>query len=98
MKHPMLDRTDDIRRLHNCLEDLITLLDLPNAWAGSDSTTVLGKLLDAVVPMLELDFAYARLGSDESLTRVASGKQSDRAWTADLRTERRHALYRPPAT
>jgi hypothetical protein len=35
-----------------------------------------------------VESADLRLGAHQSLTRVASGKQPDRAWTADRRPER----------
>ena len=35
-----------------------------------------------------VESAYLRLGAHRPLTRLPSGKQPDRAWTADLRPER----------
>ncbi len=53
--------TENIRRLQSCINDLVSLLALPAMWTGSDASQVLGILLDVLVRMLCLDFAYARL-------------------------------------
>jgi formate hydrogenlyase transcriptional activator len=49
------------RRLQGCINDLVSLLALPAMWTGSDASQVLGMLLDVLLRMLCLDFAYARL-------------------------------------
>ncbi|MGR9106867.1 MAG: sigma 54-interacting transcriptional regulator [Gammaproteobacteria bacterium] len=50
----------EIHRLERCINDLISLLALPALWTGSDASRVLGILLDVLVRILSLDFAYAR--------------------------------------
>jgi PAS domain S-box-containing protein len=57
--------TADIKRLQSCINDLISVLALPAIWSGSESSQILGTLLDVLLTMLRLDFAYARL-SDAS--------------------------------
>ena len=55
----------EIKRLQSCINDLISVLALPAIWTGSESSQILGTLLDVLLTMLRLDFAYARL-SDAS--------------------------------
>ena len=57
--------TAEIKRLQNCINDLISVLALPAIWSGSESSQILRTLLDVLLTMLRLDFAYARL-SDAS--------------------------------
>jgi formate hydrogenlyase transcriptional activator len=52
--------TQEISRLRRCINDLASILTLPAMWAGQDSSRVTTTLLDALVRMLDLDFAYAR--------------------------------------
>ena len=60
--------TQEISRLRRCINDLTSILTLPAMWAGQDSSRVTTTLLDALVRMLDLDFAYARSAdpADES--------------------------------
>src|SRR5258707_6870936 len=77
--------TAEIKRLQSCINDLISVLALPAIWSGSESSQILGTLLDVLLTMLRLDFAYARL-SDASdgppIEVVRSG-------------ERRHSSVQP---
>jgi PAS domain S-box-containing protein len=58
--------TAEIKRLQSCINDLISVLALPAIWSGSESSQIiLGTLLDVLLTILRLDFAYARL-SDAS--------------------------------
>src|SRR5216683_6092464 len=57
--------TANIKRLQSCINDLVSVLALPAIWSGSESSHILGTLLDVLLTMLRLDFAYARL-SDAS--------------------------------
>ncbi len=67
-----MDGTTEIKRLQSCINDLISVLALPAIWSGSDSSQILGTLLDVLLAMLRLDFAYARLSdaSDGPLIEV----------------------------
>jgi len=58
-----MESTAEIKRLQSCINDLISVLALPAIWSGSESSQVLGTLLDVLLTMLRLDFAYARLGN-----------------------------------
>ena len=51
---------DEVKHLKACINDLASILALPVMWTGHDSSRVTALLLDMVVPMLDLDFAYAR--------------------------------------
>jgi PAS domain S-box-containing protein len=53
--------TAEIKRLQSCINDLISVLALPAIWSGSESSQILGTLLDVLLTMLRLDFAFARL-------------------------------------
>src|SRR5258708_582280 len=55
------DAADEIRRLRSCINDRISVLALPAIWSGSESSQVIGTLLDVLLAMLRLDFAFARL-------------------------------------
>ena len=61
----MENTADEIKRLQSCINDLISVLALPAIWSGGESSQIVGTLLDALLAMLRLDFAYARL-SDSS--------------------------------
>jgi PAS domain S-box-containing protein len=60
-----MESTAEIKRLQSCINDLISVLALPAIWSGSEASQILGTLLDVLLTMLRLDFAYARL-SDAS--------------------------------
>jgi PAS domain S-box-containing protein len=57
-----MESTAEIKRLQSCINDLISVLALPAIWSGSEPSQILGTLLDVLLTMLRLDFAYARLG------------------------------------
>jgi len=57
----MEQTADEIRRLQGCINDLISALALPAMWSGQASPQIVNTLLDVLLGMLRLDFAYARL-------------------------------------
>src|SRR5258705_1052993 len=59
----MTQKTADqeIRRLQGSINDLISIQALPAIWNGRESGHIASTLLDVLVSMLRLDFAYARL-------------------------------------
>jgi PAS domain S-box-containing protein len=76
-----METTAEIKRLQSCINDLISVLALPAIWTGSESSYILGTLLDVLVTMLRLDFAYARLseksdGLPIELVRVGDRRHS----------------------
>jgi signal transduction histidine kinase len=67
---------DEVRHLRGCINDLISIHALPAIWRGDDPTNVVSTLLDVLLRMLRLDFAYARMtdamtGSPVEEVRVA---------------------------
>ena len=65
-----MDTTSEIKRLQSCINDLISVLALPAIWSGSESSQILGTLLDVLVTMLRLEFAYARLTKRVTLRQL----------------------------
>src|SRR5205085_6330093 len=66
------------KRLESCINDLVTLLALPAIWSGSESFHVVGTLLDVLLTMLRLDFAYARLSDESDGPQIELVRVSDR--------------------
>ena len=60
----MEQTADEITRLQGCINDLIGILALPAMWSGQESSQIVSTLLDGLVGMLRLDFAYAQLSED----------------------------------
>jgi PAS domain S-box-containing protein len=50
--------SDEIKRLKRCLNDLVSVLTLPAMWSGNEPSRVATTLLDLLVRVLDLDFAY----------------------------------------
>jgi len=61
MKVEMEQTADEVKRLKACINDLISVLALPAIWSGHEPSQIVGTLLDVLLGMLRLDFAYARL-------------------------------------
>jgi signal transduction histidine kinase len=55
------DSAEQIKHLQRCINDLISLLALPAVWSGNEPIQIVQMLLDALLRMLNLDFAFARL-------------------------------------
>lgn len=55
-----VNTSGEIRRLHGCINDLISLQALPAIWIGQEASRIIAILLEAMLGILELDFAYAR--------------------------------------
>ncbi len=53
----------EITRLKACINDLISVLALPAIWSGHEASLIASTLLDTLLGMLRLDFAYLRLKS-----------------------------------
>src|SRR6266850_6723306 len=60
MSKVQIDGADEIKRLQSCLNDLISVMALPALWTGCDPNQIVKTLLDGLVSMLGLDFAFAR--------------------------------------
>src|SRR5947208_15602737 len=53
----------EITRLKACINDLISVLALPAIWSGHEASLIASTLLEALLGMLRLDFAYLQLRS-----------------------------------
>ena len=51
---------DEIRRLKNCISDLVGVLGFRAVWSGGEPSQIVSTLLDILIGTLRLDFAYAR--------------------------------------
>jgi hypothetical protein len=52
---------DEVKRLQDCINDLMGILALASVWSGREPDGILGTLLDALISLLRLDFVYAWL-------------------------------------
>jgi signal transduction histidine kinase len=64
------DAAQEVKQLHRCINDLVSLLALPAVWSGNEPSQIVQILLDALVRMLHLDFIYARLGEPAATAQV----------------------------
>src|SRR5690242_8626890 len=69
------------RRLQTCINDLSSVTALSAMWTGRGAAEVVGTLLDALVRMLGLEFACARVkleagGSDVEMIRLGDSPPS----------------------
>jgi PAS domain S-box-containing protein len=76
VEEEMEKTADEVKRLQSCINDLISVLALAAIWSGSESSQMLGTLLDSLLAILRLDFAGARLnhsidGSPIEVVRLA---------------------------
>jgi PAS domain S-box-containing protein len=55
------DAAGEIKRLHRCINDLLSVLALPAVWSGSEPSQIVTTLLDALLGMLSLDLVYMRV-------------------------------------
>lgn len=61
MEEQVQGSAQEIKRLQRCITDLVSLLALPAIWSGTEPAQIVPMLLDALVRILSLDLAYARL-------------------------------------
>lgn len=57
----MDEAAEEIKRLQTCISDLIQIGSLAAIWIPGQPASIVATLLDALVAMLDLDFAYVRL-------------------------------------
>src|SRR5689334_5461460 len=74
----------EVRRLQSFVNDLISVQALSAIWSRQDESHIVGTLLDVLVSVLRLDFAYARLsgsiiGPSIEMVRLAGRRTSDPA-------------------
>ncbi len=65
---------DEIRRLQGCLNDLISVQALPAIWSGLGTAEIVNTLLDALIRMLHLDFACARVNASADGPRFETAR------------------------
>jgi transcriptional regulator with PAS, ATPase and Fis domain len=73
------EQPDEFQRLRACINDLVSMLALPALWSGREPRHIIGTLLDVVLRVLALEFAYARIddtvdGLPIELVRLARGR------------------------
>jgi PAS domain S-box-containing protein len=85
----ILAHAEEIKSLQRCMNDLISVLALPAMWIGGDPSRIIGTLVDALLGMLDLDVAYARLDAprEEGIVEILRVASSLKASTSaqDLR-------------
>src|SRR5260221_14766012 len=62
----MENTADEVKRLQSCINDLVSVLALAAIWSGSESRQMAGTLLEALLAILRLDFACARLNDSNA--------------------------------
>ena len=71
----------ELHHLRSCISNLISLQALPAIWAGREASRYVSVLLEALIGMLHLDFAYARaidtLGGRIEMVRVRRRRPAD---------------------
>jgi PAS domain S-box-containing protein len=55
------DHAEEVKRLRRCINDLVSITSLPAVWTGGDHIGIVRTLVDALLPMLQLNFVYIRL-------------------------------------
>jgi PAS domain S-box-containing protein len=86
----------EARHLRRCINDLVSVLALPATWTGGTPSQILSNSLDALVSLLRLDFAYARLNESSranptEIVRVSASEES-RLQPEELREKLREWL------
>src|SRR5260370_34607483 len=76
---------DEIKRLHGCINDLVSLVALPAMWSGSKPYDIVHTLLDSLLRMLDLDFVYV------SLTNLVDAAPSEAVRVAQSQEQ----MFRP---
>src|SRR6266446_5845134 len=71
---------NEIKRLKDCINNLISVQALPAIWSGGQPSQIVSALLDMLLEMLSLDFAYARLkdstgGAPLEMARLAQDRK-----------------------
>src|SRR3954447_8494311 len=75
-----VDTDADVLRLREGLRDLVALSALPATWIGSEPPAMAARLADALVGLLQLDFAFVRLSDPRGAGAVEVTRGS--AWTS----------------
>jgi PAS domain S-box-containing protein len=65
METPIESAAEDITRLRGCLNDLVDVMAVPVLRTGGEPSRIVNSLLDALVGMLRLSFAFVQLNDPE---------------------------------
>jgi hypothetical protein len=65
MKGPLESPAEEITRLSGCLNDLVRITTLPALSTGGGPSRIGSSLLDLLIGMLPLSFAFVRLNDPE---------------------------------
>ena len=89
MKTTMEFRAEEIRHLRRGINNLVSLLSLPAMWSGHETPHIVDTLLDVLLSMLRLDFAYLRLNNtvDDSpveAVRIAQQREAMRPTAQEI--------------
>ena len=79
MEAKVEEAANEIKRLKACINNLISVQALPAIWSGGQPSQIVSALLDMLLEMLRLDFAYARLkdstgGAPLEMVRLAQDR------------------------
>src|SRR5258708_25179428 len=70
MELEMEQTAAEIKRLKACINDLLSVLTLPAIWSGHAPSQMASTLLDGLLGILRLDFAYFRLSDSNGGTPI----------------------------
>lgn len=68
-----VDTDVEVHHLRAVLGDLVAVSGIPAAWIGREPPVVVAGLADALVELLQLDFAFVRLGDGAGAVEVTRG-------------------------
>jgi hypothetical protein len=57
----VIDQSAEILRLRATVRDLLSLSIIPETWVGREPSAIATDLIDLLVELLQLDFAFVRL-------------------------------------
>jgi C4-dicarboxylate-specific signal transduction histidine kinase len=94
MEMPIEHSAEEIKRLHRCLNDLVSLLALPATWTGGDPSLIGRTLIDALASILTLDLVYVRLNEQlgGAPVEMVRGARSTMPPAAEIGADLRHWL------
>jgi PAS domain S-box-containing protein len=97
MEEQVEDPAQEVKRLQRCINDLVSVLALSAIWRGSEASQIVQTLLDVLLRMLDLEFAYARLNDafdamPVEIVRVAENSKANLPLPQELRNVLRDSL------
>lgn len=83
-----VDPEDEVKRLQRCMSDLVSVLALPSVLSASDSVQIPEAFLDALVELLDLDFAYAHAWMAAEQAPFELLRRADLRWCSEQEIRR----------